>query len=88
MKSFPQYSRCFPGVQGNNNFPGVFQGPGRELQNSRSFPGIPGACAVLTMHVSRQTPRLSDNILEAQKTSQLFGFFLARTTFGFKEISF
>jgi hypothetical protein len=25
------------------NFQGVFQGPGRNFQNSRSFPGIPGA---------------------------------------------
>jgi hypothetical protein len=29
------------------NFQGIFQGTGRNFQNSRSFPGIPGAVGTL-----------------------------------------
>jgi hypothetical protein len=31
------------------NSQGVFQGPGRNFQNSRSFPGIPGAVQTLQL---------------------------------------
>ena len=60
MKIFPQNPRSFPGALVRKYiillsvFQGVFQGPGRKLRNSRSFPGIPGVVSAMTTITNKE----------------------------------